>query len=133
MFPSLQDASRAVPDDLPNWLADEWRLERAVREEVNAYRQARDMGPMRYRDDVAVVVREHSENMGQFGFFGHVDQLGRDPGARFPSSALHCGENLIQIPRAVASTWVFGVTLSRERDLFRMSSQRVARYWSRDG
>ena len=125
-LPSLEDASRSVPDGLPDWLADGRRLERAVQEAVNAYRRARGLDPMRYRDDVAVVAREHSENMAQLGFFGHVDQLGRGPAARFPSSSLHCGENLIQIPRAVASTRVLGVTLWRERDLFRMSSPRVA-------
>ncbi len=125
-FPSLADEAYVVPDDLPDWLADSRRLERSVQEAVNAYRRTRGLQLMGYRDDVAGVARQHSENMGQLDFFGHVDHQGRDPSERFPSSSLHCAENLIRIPRNVSSSRVLGVTLSRQRDLFRMSSPRIA-------
>lgn len=52
------------------------KLERAIHEETNAEREQRGLAPLVWSDTIAYVARQHSQDMAQKGYFGHINQEG---------------------------------------------------------
>jgi len=58
------------------------RVERELRQCVNVRRHKHGLKRLRVAQALKRAARLHAKNMAHHGFFGHVDQKGRDPGDR---------------------------------------------------
>lgn len=66
------------------------RIEMRIHEEVNEYRQANDLDPLTFNEELAVVARAHSQDMNDREYFNHISPDGDGPGDRLDDADIDC-------------------------------------------
>ena len=96
----LQDPEQE-PDEDPEQEPDEedetdtpgdvvTRIEMQIHAEVNEYRQANDLDPLTFDEELATVARNHSQDMNDRQYLSHQSPEGDGPGERLADAGISC-------------------------------------------
>lgn len=124
-------SNRLTVTDLP-------AIEREIHRLINAERQNHGLGSLDWQDEIAAIARAHSQDMGTYRYFDHINPQGESPTDRAVRSGYPCrkfrsyglAENILQAELYSSQTMIwFVIPAGKDWDSVDELAERSVQSW----